>query len=82
VHVSNKREMDAVVREARERGLEVTRRANNHWRILAPSDGRYIVVGSTPGSGGAVLRARSHVGKLVRGEPIPSASVDLHRRRA
>lgn len=78
----NGREMRVILREAAGLGLEVTRRANNHWKIACPGDGRYVIVGSTPGSDGALMRARSQVRRLAAGEPVTAANVDVHCHRA
>ena len=56
-----------LLRAARREGFRVERTSGGHFAISTP-DGRSMIMRSTPGSEGAIKRARSQLRRLARGD--------------
>lgn len=67
--MAHMKEVAALERLAKEKGLRCTWTEGHHLRI-ADAAGRYTIIAGTPGSYGAIKRARSHIMKLATGRPL------------
>lgn len=68
--MSQKREVDKIIRDYRRRGWQIERTGSGHWRFTPPGGGRFVIASNSPSNMIGVFNIRADLKRCERRKAV------------